>query len=82
MKILPQSRLLKEEHLKLSLMQEEYPEIIVDAIGFKMGEKWNEINPEMHPHKKFDVVYSLEENHWQGNSNLQLVVRDIKISKS
>lgn len=81
-KILPQSRLLKEEHLKLSLMQEEYPEIIVDAIGFKMGEKWNEINPEMHPHKKFDVVYSLEENHWQGNSNLQLVVRDIKISKS
>lgn len=80
-KILPASRLLKEEHLKLSLMQEEYPEIVLDAVGFGMGEWWKKINPEKNPHTKIDVVYTLEENQWNGFSNLQLMVKDLKISQ-
>ncbi len=80
-KILPASRLLKEEHLKLSLVQEEYPEIVMDAVGFGMGEWWKNINPEKNPHTKIDVVYTLEENHWNGFSGLQLMIKDLKISK-
>ena len=68
------SRVLKEEHLKLSLVQEEYPELIVDAIAFNMGHLYEKIKG-----KKFDVVYTIEENSWNGYTNLQLMVRDLKI---
>lgn len=79
-KILPNSRLLKDEHLKLVLVQEDYPEIIVDAIGFGMADKWAAINPEKNPHQKIDLVYTIEENTWNGNTNLQLMIRDLKVS--
>ena len=68
------SRVLKEEHLKLSLVQEEYPEIIVDAIAFNMGHLYEKIKD-----KKFDIVYTIEENSWNGYTNLQLMIRDLKV---
>lgn len=70
------SRILKGEHIKFSIFQEEYPDIIIDGIGFGMAEKFNIIQNGL-----FDIVYSLEENHWNGKSNLQLMVSDIKPSK-
>lgn len=79
-KVLPNSRLLKDEHLKLVLVQEDYPEIIVDAVGFGMADKWKDINPEKNPHQKIDLVYTIEENTWNGNTNLQLMIRDLKMS--
>jgi single-stranded-DNA-specific exonuclease len=72
-KILPTSRVLKDEHLKLSLMQEEYPEIVVEAVGFGMAHHWETIKD-----KKIDLVYTIEENSWNGITNLQLMVRDLK----
>ena len=69
------SRVLKDEHLKLSLAQEEYPEIIVEAIAFKMGHLYEKIKD-----KKFDIVYTIEENSWNGYTNLQLMIRDLKIA--
>lgn len=80
-KILPNSRVLKDEHLKLVLVQEDYPELIVDAVGFGMADKWKDINPEKNPHQKIDLVYTLEENTWNGNTNLQLMIRDLKLSE-
>jgi single-stranded-DNA-specific exonuclease len=71
---------LKDEHLKLVLVQEDYPEIIVDAVGFGMADKWAAINPEKNPHQKIDLVYTIEENTWNGNTNLQLMIRDLKVS--
>jgi len=68
------SRVLKEEHLKLSIVQEEYPEIIVDAIAFGMGHLFEKIKD-----KKFDIVYTIEENSWNGYTNLQLMIRDLKV---
>jgi len=69
------SRVLKDEHLKLSIVQEEYPEIIVDAIAFGMGHLYEKIKD-----KKFDIVYTIEENTWNGYTNLQLMIRDLKIA--
>jgi single-stranded-DNA-specific exonuclease len=79
-KILPSSRLLKDEHLKLSLVQEDFPEITVDAVGFGLGKFWKEINPEKNPHQKIDIVYTLEENHWNGYSGLQLMIKDLRLN--
>ena len=44
------------------------------CIGFNLGEKLNLIKDK----KPFSAVYSIDENHWQGNVSLQLKIRDIK----
>ncbi len=69
------SRLLKDEHVKLSIRQAEYPEIIIDAIAFGFGHLMPRILKE-----PFDIVYTIAENHWQGRTSLQLMVKDIRFA--
>ena len=69
------SRVLKDEHLKLSLVQDDFPEIVLDAIAFGMAHKWESLKG-----KPLDIVYTLEENAWNGVTNLQLMIRDIKVN--
>ena len=69
------SKTLKGEHLKLSIIQDEYPDIIMNGIGFGMGDKHSIIKD-----GKFDIVYTLEENIWNNHSNLQMMVKDIRPS--
>lgn len=66
-------KVLKEEHIKLNLFQEEYPDITLNAIGFGLGHLYENIKG-----KPFDIVYTIAENHWAGQSSLQLMIRDIK----
>lgn len=44
------------------------------VIAFNMGDLLPKIKE-----KPFDIVYSIEENLWQGKSHLQLRIRDLKI---
>ncbi|MFT5819666.1 MAG: single-stranded-DNA-specific exonuclease [Crocinitomix sp.] len=67
------SRLLKDEHVKLSVRQSEHPEIIVNAIAFGFGHLINRILKE-----PFDIVYTIGENYWQGKTTLQLMIKDIR----
>ncbi len=60
----------ENKHLKLKLI---HGETLVDAIGFNLGSVFPKITPET----KLSVVYSVEENVWNGNVNLQLKIRDI-----
>ncbi|MAD97389.1 MAG: single-stranded-DNA-specific exonuclease RecJ [Flavobacteriaceae bacterium] len=60
-----------KKHLKLSLFQGENTQTI-NAIGFGLGEKEPLIKND------FDVVYSLDENEWNGYKSLQLVLKDIQ----
>ncbi len=69
------ARLLKDEHLKLKLMQEEYPDIEIDAIGFGLGKFYNQVQ-----NNTFDIAYTIDENNWRGKSTLQLMIKDIKIN--
>lgn len=60
------------EHLKLFVKQNgSHP---MDAVGFNLGKKL-EIVQGLKP---FDMVYSIDENHWNGNVSVQLKVRDIR----
>lgn len=61
-----------EEHLKLFVKQNGTQPI--SAIGFNLGEKL-EIVQGLKP---FEMVYSIDENHWNGNVSIQLKVRDIR----
>ena len=68
-----------EKHLKLSLIQNgsvtsrgvEKP---IGAIGFNLGDKLNKVKTQ----QQFDVVFSLDENEWNGAVSLQLKLKDLK----
>ena len=59
-------------HLKLRVRQENSP--VFDAIGFNM----HEFMPKVRDGKLFNIAYELEENTWNGNTALQLHLRDIQ----
>jgi len=59
------------EHLKMFVKQNNSSSI--DAIGFNLGKKQNTISNS----KPFEMVYSIEENHWNGKISLQLNVKDV-----
>ena len=60
------------KHLKLKLKQDEH---VFDSIFFGGGEKYSKLVSG----SKVDVVYSIEENVWNGYKNLQLKIKDIKV---
>ena len=62
-----------EEHLKLTL-KEVGTTSYYDAVGFGLAHKL----PIVTSGRPFSIVYSIEENEWNGRVSLQLQIRDIK----
>lgn len=69
------SKVLKEAHIKFVLRQKE---TIMNGIAFNMHEKFSLLANQ----KEVDIVFSIDENEWNGNKNLQLKVIDIRRSES
>jgi single-stranded-DNA-specific exonuclease len=67
------SKLLKEQHVKFVVKQYN---ISQNGIGFKMPEKLDLLQSK----QPVDLVFSLEENEWNGNVTIQLMVDDCKLS--
>lgn len=63
-----------DKHLRVTVRQPNAPNIV--GIGFSLGDKYDLICDK----KLFNAVYSIDENHWNGNVSLQLKLRDIKES--
>ena len=69
------SRILKDKHLKLSL---KYPGVLypVDAIWFNYDtDKWDYRAKEVH------VLFELNINEWNGNQNIQMMVKDLAVTQ-
>jgi single-stranded-DNA-specific exonuclease len=62
-----------EDHLKIKVVSKKGNKNAFDAIGFNLAAKYEQVKN----YKKFNIVYSLDENEWQGNTTLQLRLRDI-----
>ena len=58
-------------HLRLTVFQGENRKTYT-AIGFNLGNKIEVAQ------NNFDIVYSLEENEWNGNKTIQLVLKDLQ----
>ncbi|MBA4258547.1 MAG: single-stranded-DNA-specific exonuclease RecJ [Chitinophaga sp.] len=67
------SKVVKDLHLRVVLKQED---IILSGIGFNMADKFSLLQDG----QPIDIVFSIDENEWQGNTNLQLKVVDLLIS--
>ena len=65
-------RIVGNNHLKFKVRQNMR---IFEAIGFGMGNLLYRIAP---GEPNLDMAYVLEKNEWEGNSNFQLRIRDLK----
>ena len=60
-----------DKHLRITVSQGQQK---IVGIAFNLGHKLSLIKDK----KRFKAVYSIDENHWQGNVSLQLKIRDLK----
>jgi single-stranded-DNA-specific exonuclease len=69
------SKIVKEQHIKFVVKQDN---IIFTGIGFNMADKFYLLQM----NKPLDIVYTLDENEWNGEKHLQLKVIDIRLSET
>ncbi len=67
------SRIVKEQHIKFVVHQ--HKGVIIDGIGFGMADKFEVVQK-----GAFDIVYTLDENEFNGTTKLQMKVVDVRPS--
>jgi len=67
------SRILKEQHIRFVVKQGDK---ILNGIGFNMAEKFSLLQMS----EPLDIVYTLDINEWNNETNIQLRVIDLKLS--
>jgi single-stranded-DNA-specific exonuclease len=69
------ARVVGTNHLKLELYQQENPTVKFHAIAFDKGDFLSFFQKKV----PLSICYTVTENHYNGNTTLQLVVRDIQM---
>jgi single-stranded-DNA-specific exonuclease len=69
------SKIVKELHVRFVVKQDN---IVLTGIGFNMAEKFHLLQMQ----KPIDIVYTIDENEWNGETNLQLKVIDFRLSEN
>lgn len=67
------SKIVKELHVKFSLRQGH---LTMSGIGFNLADKFSLLAQK----KPVDILYTLDENEWNGQKSLQLKIIDLKAS--
>ncbi|NIA11454.1 MAG: single-stranded-DNA-specific exonuclease RecJ, partial [Nitrospiraceae bacterium] len=66
-----------QKHLKIEVVHKNHSGNPIKAIAFNLGSFWEPI----HQGKSFSLCYHIDENKWQGNTSIQLRVKDIKMEE-
>lgn len=69
------SKIVKEQHIRFVLKQSN---VVLTGIGFNMAEKFHLLQMKL----PVDVVYTIDENEWEGTTTLQLKVIDFRLSEN
>jgi len=69
------SKIVKELHIRFVLKEDN---IVITGIGFNMAEKFHLLQMQ----KPIDIVYTIDENEWNGETTLQLKVIDFRLSEN
>lgn len=68
------SKIVKDQHIKFSLVQDA---ILFNGIGFGLAGKFSLLTND----QPVDIVFTLDENEWNGSKHLQLRVIDLRASQ-
>jgi single-stranded-DNA-specific exonuclease len=69
------SKIVKEQHIRFVVKQDN---IVFTGIGFNLAEKFHLLQMK----KPIDLVYTIDENEWNGETTLQLKVIDFRLSEN
>lgn len=69
------SKIVKEQHIRFVLKKDN---VVLSGIGFNMAEKFHLLQMK----KPIDIVYTIDENEWNGETNLQMKVIDFRLSEN
>lgn len=72
------SKVVGVKHLKFNVSQPDLDNTEMPAIAFHQSHQMEK----MLLNKRFDIVYQIEENDWNGKTSLQLNIKDIKFPYS
>lgn len=62
----------EETHLRVNVKQEH--SATIGGIGFGLGAKYEQVANK----KRFDAVFAIDENTWNGNTSIQLHLKDLR----
>lgn len=68
------SKIVKEQHIRFSLRQDN---VTITGIGFGMADKFVLLEKKL----PLDVVFTINVNEWNGETNLQMRVIDIRLNE-
>ena len=68
-------RIVGKDHLKLKVIDPKNPSREFEAIAFGMKKFEKDLGDGV----LFNMIYTIEENHWNGRSTVQLNIKDIKL---
>jgi single-stranded-DNA-specific exonuclease len=60
-------------HLKLKFKQDD---VVIDAIGYNLGHCSHQITKQ---HRQVNCAYILEESNWNGQTTMQMKIKDIEV---
>ncbi len=69
------SKIVKDQHVKFVLKKDN---IIITGIGFNLSDKFYLLQTK----KRLDILFTLDENEWNGERSLQLKVIDLRLSST
>ncbi|HSN08279.1 MAG TPA: hypothetical protein VLS85_04530, partial [Hanamia sp.] len=69
------TKVVKENHIRFVVKNEN---ITLAGIGFNLAEKFHLLQL----NKPIDIVYTIDENEWNGETSLQLKVIDFRLSEN
>lgn len=72
--VLPSSKIVGDNHLKLTISSLYDKSVQLSAIGFNLGQYYNDIIDG----QPISIAYNLGENTWNGKTTIQLEVKDIR----
>lgn len=67
------SKIVKEQHIRFVLKQNN---ITLTGIGFNMADKFHFLQSQ----QPLDIVFTIDENEWNGEKNLQLKMIDLRLA--
>lgn len=68
------AKIVGVNHLKMKLFENGFYNSQFEAIAFQHADKLSLLKTR----RPFSICYSIEENNWQGNTNFQIRIKDIK----
>ncbi len=67
------SKIVKENHIRFVLKHQEKT---FTAIGFNLAHRFHLVESQ----KPLDIVFTIDQNEWNGETNLQLKIIDLRLS--